>query len=85
MKTTTYEELVASVEEFNRKSGPKLGLFIQSYYDNDFDVVYTGKERNRIKLQFQVMIEDWQTDFETVEEVNEFLLHWEKIKEIDWI
>lgn len=79
--TMTIEELIKTVEELNKRRGPKLALFIQTYYDGDF----TMKTIERVKTQYQFMIEDWQTDLDTLEEAVEFILLWEKIHEYQWL
>lgn len=80
MKNTTIEEVLAAVEGFNINKGPKLDFFINTVHNSD---MYATK--NKISRSYQLMLEDWQTDFKTLEEVNEFLLIWEKVKRYDWL
>lgn len=79
----TIEEIIKSVEELNKRRGPKLSMFVQTYF-NDQELV-GNKAEAKVNTDFQFMVEDWQTEVKTAEEAAEFVLLWEKVHKYKWI
>lgn len=78
----TIEELIKSVEEMNKRRGPKLYFYINSGYSNN---PLHKLPEERVYTEYQFMVNDWQTDMKTLEEAAEFILLWEKVRELKWM
>lgn len=77
----TIEELLKAVEELNKRQGPKIALFIQTFFDSE----YGQPVEERVKTQYQFMVEDWQMDCKTLDEATDFVILWEKVHAYKWI